>query len=100
MAFFPNEAAVVAAGYQSIGDGRGARSSTSSTTATRRTAGNSIRIAIECIVLQRQPDGSKEVASAMCPEPGQDFAEAPDIAGTLTPWLTTRTSLGRCRPHR
>ena len=43
--------------------------------------------AIESIVLQRQPDGSKKVASAMyILNQGRTLAEAPDIAGTLTPW--------------
>ena len=43
--------------------------------------------AIESIVLQHMPDGTKKVASAMyILNPGRTLADAPDIAGTLTPW--------------
>ena len=42
--------------------------------------------AIESIVLERLPDG-KKVASAMyILNAGRTLADAPDIAGTLTPW--------------
>jgi hypothetical protein len=43
--------------------------------------------AIESIVLQVQPDGSKTVASAMfIMEAGTTMENVPDIAGELTPW--------------
>ena len=38
-------------------------------------------------MLQRQPDGTKTVESAMyILNPGRTLADAPDIAGTLTSW--------------
>lgn len=86
MTAFPDEAAVQAAGFISIGDGR---------TGWEHYI-NIERIAdprildpddIESIVLKVNPDGTKEVASAMYLLPfGTTKADAPDIAGDLTPW--------------
>ena len=87
LAFFPNEAAVVAAGYKSIGDGRVSSFEHFVNNAYMTDGRELDPHAIESIVLQRQPDGSKKVASAMyILNPGRTLADAPDIAGTLTPW--------------
>jgi hypothetical protein len=86
MEAFPDEAAVQAAGFTSIGDGA---------TGYEHYI-NVQRIIdprvldpddIESIVLKVNPDGTKEVASAMYLLPfGATMADAPDIAGELTPW--------------
>ncbi|HSP03955.1 MAG TPA: hypothetical protein VLR27_10660 [Acidimicrobiales bacterium] len=86
MQAFPDEAAVQAAGFTSIGDGA---------TGYEHYI-NVQRIIdprvldpddIESIVLKVNPDGTKEVASAMYLLPfGATMADAPDIAGELTPW--------------
>jgi hypothetical protein len=86
MKAFPDEAAVQAAGFTSIGDGA---------TGYEHYI-NVQRIVdprvldpddIESIVLKVNPDGTKEVASAMYLLPfGATMADAPDIAGELTPW--------------
>ena len=88
MAFFPNEDAVVAAGYKSIGDGRRAGAFEHFVNSAYMTDGRELDPhAIESIVLQRQPDGTKTVASAMyILNQGRTIADAPDIAGTLTSW--------------
>ena len=86
MAAFPDEAAVQAAGFTSIGDGA---------TGWEHyiNVGRIIdpRVLdpedIESIVLEVNPDGTKEVASAMYLLPfGATMADAPDVAGELTPW--------------
>ena len=86
MQAFPDEAAVQAAGFTSIGDGA---------TGYEHYI-NVQRIIdprvldpddIESIVLKVNPDGTKEVASAMYLLPfGATMADAPDVAGDLTPW--------------
>lgn len=88
MAFFPNEQAVIAAGYKSIGDGRRAGSFEHFVNSAYMTDGRALDPhAIESIVLEHLADGSKRVASAMyILNSGTTLADAPDIAGTLTPW--------------
>jgi hypothetical protein len=88
MASFPDEAAVVAAGYQSIGDGRRVGSFEHFVNSAYVTDGRQLDPhAIESIVLQRLSGNAKRVASAMyILNPGSTMADAPDIAGTLTPW--------------
>ena len=88
MASFPNEDAVVAAGYKSIGDGRRVGGFEHFVNSAYMTDGRELDPhAIESIVLQRQPDGTKTVASAMfILNPGRTLADAPDVAGTLTSW--------------
>lgn len=86
MEAFPDEAAIQAAGFISIGDGR---------TGYEHYI-NVQRIVdprvldpadIESIVLTVDPDGTKQVASAMYLLPfGTTMADAPDVAGGLTPW--------------
>ena len=86
MQAFPDEAAVQAAGFTSIGDGA---------TGYEHYI-NVQRIIdprvldpddIESIVLKVNPDGTKEVASAMYLLPfGTTMADTPDVAGDLTPW--------------
>lgn len=85
---FPDEAAVVAAGYRSIGDGRRVGGFEHFVHAGLMRDGRELDPdAIESIVLQRRADGSKAVMSAMyILEPGKTMADAPDIAGELTPW--------------
>ncbi len=86
MKAFPDEAALQAAGYISIGDG-----------ATGWEHYINVGLiadpayldpsGIESIVLKVNPDGTKEVASAMYLLPfGFTMDDAPDIAGELTPW--------------
>jgi hypothetical protein len=88
LASFPNEQAVVAAGYRSIGDGRRVGAFEHFVNSANITDGRELDPhAIESIVLQRQADGSKRVASAMyILNVGKKMVDAPDIAGTLTPW--------------
>ena len=86
MEAFPDEDAVRAAGFVSIGDGA---------TGWEHYI-NVDRIAdpavldpsdIESIVLKVHPDGTKEVASAMYLLPfGATMDDAPDVAGSLTTW--------------
>jgi len=86
MQAFPDEAAVQAAGFVSIGDGG---------TGWEHYI-NVQRIIdprvldpadIESIVLRVNPDGTKDVASAMYLLPfGSTMADVPDVAGDLTVW--------------
>jgi hypothetical protein len=88
MSSFPDESAVVAAGYQWIGDGR--RPGGFQHFVNRDYVRDGIELdpnRIESIVLHVNVDGSKTVASAMyILNPGTTLEEAPDIAGSLTPW--------------
>jgi hypothetical protein len=88
LAAFPDEASVVAAGYRSIGDGRRAGGFEHFINYDYAADGRELDAnAIESIVLQVQPDGSKTVASAMfIMEPVTTMENVPDIAGALTPW--------------
>ncbi len=85
---FPDEAALVAAGYTSIGDGR--RSGGFEHYVNREYVADGVELdplRIESVVLRLEPDGSKTVASAMyILSPGKTMADAPDVAGSLTPW--------------
>jgi hypothetical protein len=88
MTSFPDEAAVVAAGYQWIGDGR--RPGGFQHFVNRDFMRDGIELdpqRIESIVLHVNADGGKTVASAMyILNPGTTLEQAPDIAGSLTPW--------------
>jgi hypothetical protein len=88
LAAFPDEASVVAAGYRTIGDGRRPGAFEHFINYAYSADGRELDAgAIESIVLQVQPDGSKAVASAMyIMEPGTTMDTVPDIAGELTPW--------------
>jgi hypothetical protein len=88
MAAFPDEAAVVAAGYRSIGDGRRPGSFEHFINPAYRNDGKELDpSAIESFVLQRQDDGTKKVMSAMyILETGATMDDVPDIAGELTVW--------------
>jgi hypothetical protein len=87
MARFPDVESVQAAGYVSIGDGRtgyehfihiGHLVDSGSVLDPER---------IESIVAQVNPDGTKEIVSAMyILPPGFTMDDAPDIAGELTMW--------------
>ncbi|MBM3659404.1 MAG: hypothetical protein FJW95_07850, partial [Actinobacteria bacterium] len=85
---FPDEAAVVAAGYRSIGDGRAVGRFEHFVHPGYMNDGRELDPgAIESIVLQKQADGSKRVMSAMyILERGKTMADVPDIAGSLTTW--------------
>jgi hypothetical protein len=88
LAKFPDEASVVAGGYVWIGDGR--RPGGFQHFVNRDYIRDGLELdpdAIESIVLQVQPDGTKKIASAMyILDRGKTLADAPDIAGSLTPW--------------
>jgi hypothetical protein len=88
MAKYPDEAAVVAAGYQWIGDGR--RPGRFQHYVNRDYMQDGVELdpdRIESIVLHVNADGSKTVESAMyILNPGTTLEQAPDIAGSLTPW--------------
>src|SRR5262249_39786434 len=88
LAKFPDEASVVADGYVWIGDGRRPGAFQHFVNRAYLADGRELDPnAIESIVLQVQPDGTKKIASAMyILNPGETLADAPDIAGTLTPW--------------
>ena len=88
MANFTDEASVVAAGYTSIGDGRRVGGFEHFVNTKYMFDGNELDpLHIESIVMQRQADGSKTIASAMyILESGSTMANVPDIAGGLTPW--------------
>jgi hypothetical protein len=84
---FPDEAAVVAAGYRSIGDGRSPGTYEHFVHADYLTDGRELDPGrIESIVLENTGAG-KRVASAMyILEWGKTMADVPDIAGGLTAW--------------
>ena len=88
LAHFPDRASVEAAGYEWIGDGRRAGGFEHFVKQEYLTDGIELDPAhIESIVLQRQADGSETVVTAMyILERGSTMADAPDIAGSLTPW--------------
>lgn len=86
MKAFPDEAAVQAAGYISIGDGGTGWEHYINVGLIADPAYLDPN-GIESIVLKVNPDGTKEVASAMYLLPfGFTMDDAPDIAGDLTPW--------------
>ncbi|WP_436794125.1 hypothetical protein [Actinospongicola halichondriae] len=86
MKAFPDEAAVQAAGYTSIGDGGTGWEHYINVGLIADPAYLDPN-GIESIVLKVNPDGTKEVASAMYLLPfGFTMDDAPDIAGDLTPW--------------
>jgi hypothetical protein len=83
---FPNEDSLIAAGYTTIGDaGTGFEHYVNWSL-----LGDSKELdetAIESVVLQVAPDGTKTVASAMyILSIGKTMSDVPDIAGELTTW--------------
>ena len=84
---FPDEAAVLRAGYLSIGDGRFPGTFEHFVHADYLTDGQELDPArVESIVLENTGAG-KRVASAMyILELGKTMADAPDVAGPLTVW--------------
>ncbi len=88
LASLPTEQAVIAAGYKSIGDGRRPGSFEHFVNSAYMTDGRELDPhAIESIVIEHLVDGTTRVASAMyILNQGKTLADAPDIAGTLTPW--------------
>jgi hypothetical protein len=88
LAHFPDRASVEAAGYVWIGDGRRAGGFEHFVKQDYLTDGRELDSDhIESIVLQRQADGSETVVTAMyILERGKTMADAPDLAGSLTPW--------------
>ena len=111
---FPDRQHVEAAGYGWIGDGRRVGGYLHFVNQSYLADGQELDPQhIESIVLQRQPDGSEKVVTAMyILTRGTTLADAPDIAGSLTPWHDhqnlcwdeTGTKLagivvdGQCRP--
>ncbi|HEU5084932.1 MAG TPA: hypothetical protein VFU14_16445 [Acidimicrobiales bacterium] len=86
MAAFPDEAAIQAAGFVSIGDGG---TGWEHYVHVQRIIDPRVLdpADIESIVLKVDPDGTKEVASAMYLLPfGSTMADVPDVAGDLTTW--------------
>jgi hypothetical protein len=113
LARFPDKASVEAAGYQWIGDGRRPGGYEHFVKQEYLTDGIELDPDhIESIVLQRQADGREVVVTAMyILERGRTMADAPDLAGSLTPWhdhqnlcwdgngrLAGLYVNGRCRP--
>lgn len=88
LAEFTNEAAVVDAGYVSIGDGRAAGRFEHFVNRAYLTDDRDLDPdAIESLVFQRQADGSKTLMSAMyILSTGTTMDEVPDVAGELTVW--------------
>lgn len=86
MEAFPDEAAIQAAGFVSIGDGA---TGWEHYVHVQRIIDPRVLdpADIESIVLKVHPDGTKEVASAMYLLPfGSTMADVPDVAGDLTTW--------------
>jgi len=86
MAAFPDEAALQAAGFTSIGDGRTGYEHYIN---VGRIADPAVLdpAGIESVVLEVAPDGTKRVVSAMYLLPfGATMDDVPDIAGDLTVW--------------
>jgi hypothetical protein len=85
---FPDKEHVVAAGYTWIGDGRRAGGFEHFVNVSYLADDRELDPQhIESIVLQRQADGSELVVTAMyILKRGKTLADAPDIAGSLTPW--------------
>lgn len=85
---YPDKDHVVAAGYTWIGDGRRVGGFEHFVRADYMADGHELDpLHIESIVRQRQIDGSEKVVTAMyILERGTTLADAPDIAGSLTPW--------------
>lgn len=85
---YPDEASIVAAGYAWIGDGR--RPGGFQHFVNREYMGDGRMLDpghIESFVLQVQPDGTKQVVSAMyIAEPGTTMETVPDVGGELTVW--------------
>ena len=88
LARFPDRASVEAAGYVWIGDGRRAGGYEHFVQQDYMHDGLELDPAhIESIVLQRQPDGSERVVTAMyIMERGKTMADVPETAGSLTTW--------------
>jgi hypothetical protein len=88
LAHFPDRSSVEAAGYVWIGDGRRAGGFEHFVKQEYLTDGRELDPDhIESIVLQRQADGGETVVTAMyILERGKTMADAPDLAGSLTPW--------------
>lgn len=88
LAKFPDEHSLVAAGYRSIGDGRRPGSFEHFVNTTFMRDGRELDAnAIESVVMQKQLDGTKTIASAMyILESGKTMADVPEVAGALTPW--------------
>lgn len=86
MKAYPDEASLQAAGFVSIGDG--ATGWEHYINVERIMDPRSLDPAdIESVVLKVNPDGTKQVASAMYLLPfGMTMADAPDVAGDLTMW--------------
>ncbi len=87
-ALFPDKDHVEAAGYTWIGDGRRVGGYEHFVNPSYLEDGRTLDpLHIESIVLQRQADGSEKVVTAMyILERGTTMADAPDLAGSLTPW--------------
>jgi hypothetical protein len=85
---FPDRQHVEAAGYTWIGDGRRVGGYEHFVNVSYLADGLELDPEhIESIVLQRQADGSEQVVTAMyILNRGSTLADAPDIAGSLTPW--------------
>ena len=85
---FPDRQHVEAAGYTWIGDGRRVGGYLHFVNQSYLTDGHELDPEhIESIVFQRQADGSEQVVTAMyILTRGTTLAEAPDVAGSLTPW--------------
>jgi len=88
LAKFPDEASIIADGYVWIGDGRRPGKFEHFVNRDYLLDGRELDPnAIESIVMQMQPDGTKKVVSAMyILNMGKTLADAPDIAGSLTRW--------------
>jgi hypothetical protein len=88
LARFPDKGSVEAAGYQWIGDGRRPGGYEHFVKQEYLTDGVELDPErIESIVLLRQADGREVVVTAMyILERGRTMADAPDLAGSLTPW--------------
>jgi hypothetical protein len=85
---FPDESAIVAAGYVSIGDGRQPGKFEHFVNRTYLMDDRELDAeAIESIVVQVQADGTKTVMSAMyILSPGSTMEDVPNVAGELSIW--------------
>jgi hypothetical protein len=83
---FPDQAALVAAGYRSIGDGRVTPYDHFINPAYMNDGRELDPERVESVVLERTPAGWRVASAMYILEEGKTMADVPDVAGGLTVW--------------